>query len=273
MHQTRDEIIQALLTFAGRTAALNRVASRITSLKGKTRDVAQFLVQNVESLDELTIDEIAARCDTSRATILRTSNELGYDNFSQLRKELLAPADTEPAREPTDVFFKTMQQCIMMLLDTFSTADAARVDAAADLILSHQPIYVYGGAMSGGMARVLQNRFRWMGLPVYASSDVEGLVHEMRQGAGLLFCVSHLGATPNVLRVLTEAKRSGLPRILLVNLESAPACKEANVVLSTNITSLPTHGYDLLARTSQLFMVDVLCQEIEAKKSQRPRPD
>lgn len=262
-----ERLVEELLTQAYRTSTLNRLAARATTLRGKTRDVAQFVLNNPVVLREMTIEQIALACETSRATILRMSNELGYDNFSQLRRDLLR-AGTEEA--PPGGPYEAMKRCLLMLLNTFSTVDGDRIEAAAELVLGRSPIAVYGGAMSGGVARIIQNRFRWLGLNAYASSDVEGLVHDMRQRTEAVFCVSHLGSTPNVLRVLSQAQQHGVPAVLLVNFEGAPACKFADVVLTTNITSFRTDGYDILARTSQLYIIELLCDVIERKMKANP---
>lgn len=262
-----EQLVEELLIHAYRTSTLNRVAARATTLRGKTRDVAQFVLNNPAVLKEMTIEQIAFACQTSRATILRMSNELGYDNFSQLRRDLLG-AGTEEA--PPDGPYKAMKRCLLMLMNTFSTVDGERIETAAELLLGRSSIAVYGGAMSGGVARIIQNRFRWMGLSAYASSDIEGLVHDMRQRTEAVFCVSHVGSAPNVLRVLSQAQQNRVPAVLLVNFEGAPATKFADVVLTTNITSFRTDGYSILARASQLYIIELLCEAIERKMKTNP---
>lgn len=263
--QVTEQLIDDLLMHVHRTSSQTRLASRAMMLRGKTRDVALFILNNKAALTEMTIEQIAEACETSRATILRMSNELGYANFSQLRRDLLQAESegnsTEPAEEP----YEAMKRGMMMLLNTFSTVDVDRIDQAAAILLGRNPIAVYGGAVSGGVARIIQNRFRWMGLSAYASSDVEGLVHDMRQRTEALVCVSHVGSAPNVLRILSQAQQNNVPTVLLVNLEGSPACKFADVVLPTNVTSFRTDGYDILARTSQLYMIELLCAAIERK--------
>jgi DNA-binding MurR/RpiR family transcriptional regulator len=271
MTEAANRIIDELLMCARKQSPLTQIAARIPSLKGKTRSIAQFLIQDIARLSNMTIDEIAAECETSRATIMRASNELGYRNFTHLRASLLGiddqagVANNELAGEPkpaTDVAYETMAQCITMLLDTFSTIKYDRIAEAAQLMVAHTPISVYGGALSGGIARVIQNRLRFIGLTAYASSDVEAISSEMRHGSGLLFCVSHLAGTPNIFRVLRDARRSHVPSILLTNLEDAPACSEADLVLTTSLTSLPTDGYNILARTSELYIIELLSRAI-----------
>lgn len=266
MHnQETERLLDELLVHVHRTSTLTRIASRIMMLKGKTRDVAQFILSNTSALSDMTIEEIAAACGASRATVLRMSNELGFDNFSQLRKELLGVDGGEALPEPPSAPYVAMKRCLAMLLNTYSTVDTDRIEQAAELLVGRDPIAVYGGAMSGGVARVIQNRFRWLGLSAYASSDIEGLVNDMRQRTEALFCVSHVGSAPNVMRVLSQAQQNNVPIVLLVNLEGSSACKFADVVLATGITTVRTDGYDILARTSQLYMIELLCDAIERK--------
>lgn len=314
MANSVNQIIDELLKHARRQSPLTRIASRVPSLRGKTRSIAQFLLQDTARIADMSIEEIAAECNTSRATILRASNELGYRNFTQLRASLLGMADDttndadgavgkatggEGTESPatamidnvcfactagtgthtaaasannsttalerqlaSDPAYETMSQCLTLMMDTFSTLDYEQIEQAAQLMVSHAPVAIYGGALSGGIARVIYNRLRYIGLAAYASSDVEAISNELRHGCGSLFCISHKAGTPNIFRVLNDARRNHVPSILLTNLKDAPACTEADLVLATNLTSFPTDGYDILARIAELYLFELLNRAI-----------
>lgn len=271
MDQVITAQIRALLLQARRRSPINRIASQTLTLKGKVRVVAQYLLQNLDSLEDLTVEQIVSSCSTSRATVMRACNELGYQNFTQLKDDLLRATSITHHEEldtGADPAYATMERCLTMLLDTFSTFDGDRIAEAATLLLRRSPIIIYGGAMSGGIARVVHSRFRRMGLHVYGSSDTEQMYHELRRGTGVLFCISHVAGSANVFSVLSQAQQNKVPAILLTNMETAPAVRYADIVLTTNITSHLTHGYDILARTTQLFVIEMLCQAIEGNMSQ-----
>ena len=75
---------------------LNSLISVLNEGAEDTADVniAKYLLQNFNRLQELNIYDIASECFVSRATIRRFSKKMGFDNFKDLKGQFINFHDT-----------------------------------------------------------------------------------------------------------------------------------------------------------------------------------
>jgi DNA-binding MurR/RpiR family transcriptional regulator len=239
-------------------AARRRIVTQLIGMKGAALRVAQLLMDSSVSIQELSIAEIAERCETSPASLLRISRNVGYRNFSELRAALQEGenAVVDPwVKERTGLFFTS-------LLDTCDTLDTEGIAEAAEMICAAKNVMIFGALLSAPIAQMLELRLRTMKMFTSFTSDSEVAVNSLFSSDQLLFCVSHMGASPPVIRVLSHAGRLGIPIVLLTNLSNAPGTRYANVTLTTNVTSMPNVGEDVFCRVSGLLVVDLLLVKI-----------
>ncbi|MGH3751624.1 MAG: MurR/RpiR family transcriptional regulator [Pseudonocardiaceae bacterium] len=80
--------------------AADRIAAELGGLTPAQRKVARFFTEHAAQLGFFSAAEIAARLDTSDATVVRTAQTLGYRGLADLKRALFA--DTPPP-EPTPI--------------------------------------------------------------------------------------------------------------------------------------------------------------------------
>lgn len=275
MNGRTEHYIEALLVEAERTAVITRIASSLGSFRGKALEVARFILEEADRIDAMTIESIADRFQTSRATIQRVCKDLGYRNFTELRKEL-GPANGEDfrARSLNDLapnrrmIAEATKRFISAVLDTFSVTDMDRIHEAAQMILQHSPYTIYGGSLSAAVARITFGRLRRIGVPGAYSSDTEEVRADLEASTRLLICVSHMDANTNVLRLLSLAQQMRVPTILMTNADGTPVCRQADLVLKAGIVHHPSTGDEIWSRASYLLLADLLCEEIARLKSE-----
>ncbi len=239
-------------------AAKRRIVTQLIGMRGAALRVAQLLMDSSVSIHDLSIAEIAERCETSPASLLRISRNIGYRNFSELRTALQEGEDSviDPwVKERAGLFFTS-------LLDTFDTIDPDAIVKAAEMICAAKNVMMFGALLSAPVAQMLELRLRTMKMFTSFTSDSEVAVNSLFSKDQLLFCVSHMGASPPVIRVLSHAGKHGIPVVLLTNLSNAPGTRYADVVLTTNVTSIPNVGEDVFCRVSGLLVVDLLLQKV-----------
>jgi DNA-binding MurR/RpiR family transcriptional regulator len=67
---------------------LKEIRKRLANLSPRERAVGEYVLKNPESLAFLSIMDLAKKVGVSQATVVRFSNSLGYDGYSQLRNEV-----------------------------------------------------------------------------------------------------------------------------------------------------------------------------------------
>ena len=66
--------------------------------KGEKK-IADFLMQHPESILPLYITDLAKKCGTSEATIVRFAKRLGFDGYQQLKIAIAQDAESHPVNE------------------------------------------------------------------------------------------------------------------------------------------------------------------------------
>ena len=76
-------------------ALVEKLKRDINSFTPRQRALAEFILQNPESLAFLTITDLAKRVEVSEATVTRFCSTLGYDGFAHLCREVQETIQSE----------------------------------------------------------------------------------------------------------------------------------------------------------------------------------
>lgn len=252
---------------------LKDVVRKAATLRGRSKNVADFIVGRLDDLDGLSIEFVAEVVGVSRSTVLRTVQFLGFDTFNDLKaimKQDVAHPDgslamvDHPAAESLP-HFPVALNTINCICDAFVEAQeqSEAIKRAARLVAEASLVQVYGAGFSSGVGSLLSAKLVMLGMPSYFSSDPQGIADSFRtlSGGGLLIVVSQMAVNPNILRLLVRAAREDIPSILVTNLNHGPAADAANLVLATGVTE-PRIAHDYLpGRIAQIFLLELLAEE------------
>ncbi|MBS3788109.1 MurR/RpiR family transcriptional regulator [Candidatus Bipolaricaulota bacterium] len=67
---------------------LDRIKARESKLHGKKRDVAKYIIDSYREVAFLTLAELAADTGTSKATVLRLAQELGFQGYQEMQESI-----------------------------------------------------------------------------------------------------------------------------------------------------------------------------------------
>jgi len=67
---------------------LDRIKTREGELHGKKREVAKYIIDNYREVAFLTLAELAADTGTSKATVLRLAQELGFQGYQEMQESI-----------------------------------------------------------------------------------------------------------------------------------------------------------------------------------------
>ncbi|ERK31626.1 MULTISPECIES: MurR/RpiR family transcriptional regulator [Clostridium] len=128
----------------------------------------RYIVKNKKSCSNLTIEELASRCNVSRTTILRFAQKLSLKGYSELKIYLKWETSEEVQMET---------EAIKVMCDGYNRAinDLAKRDftGACKLIYEANRVFVYGsGDIQMAVAKQLKLMFLHGGECLY---DIEGL--------------------------------------------------------------------------------------------------
>jgi len=244
----------------------DRFRARAHQLTPRLHQGATYINENREAVMEQTAMEIAALLKTSDATVVRAIQALGFAGLRDLKSTLehwFGPAISASEKISTTVNILTsdVNSSIDFVLEghqhtceVLSEPNNRYAMAQAVALLSEaRQVAIFGIGASGVLAEYTARMFSRMGLPATALNRTGiGLAEQLieLQRGDVLVMMAQKSAHREGQTTLREAKRLGIPAILLTNALDSRFSKEANVVIHVprggEKGKIPLHGTVLL---------------------------
>ncbi|MCI1897109.1 MAG: MurR/RpiR family transcriptional regulator [Enterobacter sp.] len=243
-----------------------RFRARAHQLTPRLLQVATYINENREAMMEQTAMEIAALLKTSDATVVRAIQALGFAGLRDLKSTLehwFGPAISSSEKISTTVNILTsdVNSSIDFVLEGHQhtcevlsePANRYAMAQAVALLSEARQVAIFGIGASGILAEYTARMFSRMGLPATPLNRTGiGLAEQLieLQRGDVLVMMAQNSAHREGQTTLREAKRLGIPTILLTNALDSRFSKEANVVIHVprggEKGKVPLHGTVLL---------------------------
>lgn len=258
----------------------------LPALRPSERRVAEFVLSDPGKAVSLSITDLAERCQTSVASVVRCCRSLGFSGYAEFRRELASSVGREQVTlgrfgvSDSDISADDDVQSVVAKIAfhearaieaTASALDLESLDAVAEAIVAAPRIDIYGVASSGLAALDLQQKLHRIGMVSFAWTDV----HLALTSAAVLTpgCVaigfSHSGLTVEVADGLAAARARGATTVLVTNFPASPIAAEADHVLATSATETLYRPGAMSGRVTQLAVIDFLFVRIAQRLSGR----
>jgi DNA-binding MurR/RpiR family transcriptional regulator len=255
-------------------AVLPRLRGLLPGLSGATGRVAEEVLRDPAGVARLTIAELAARTETSLATITRFCRLAGFANYADMRVRLATEngraegakatgfVDGEIAADDSlqQVLNVIVSADVLALQETASQLDLAVTAAVADAIADARRIDLYAVGGSVSVAREFQQQLHMIGRPTWCWSDVHAAMTsalQLRQG-DVAVAITHSGDTREVVESLKLARQQGATTVTLTNYPTSATATIADFVLTTATRDTSFRRESLAARHAQLVILDCL---------------
>ena len=252
---------------AGADPLATRFEAAAASLSPTARRVARFIVENRALALASSAMELATRTGTSDATVVRAVQALGFDGLPELRRVLaaslgapdatpadamrstLAEAGAEPGRA-VDLVIEAQREA----LEALAVPEArATLRAAVAALHPTQRILVFGIGPSASLARYIAVLLGRSGR-IARALDATGIaladqLLDLRQGDALLV-LAYGRSYREVVAVFAEARRLGLPIVLVTDSLDRSLARHADVVVPArrgHARKVALHGATLVA--------------------------
>lgn len=243
-----------------------RFRARAHQLTPRLLLVASYINDNREAVMEQTAMEIAALLKTSDATVVRAIQALGFAGLRDLKQTLehwfgptlsssekittTVKALTSDVNSSIDFVLEGHQHTCEILSEPPNRYALAQ---AVALLAEARQVAIFGIGASGILAEYTARLFSRIGLPAMALNRTginlaEQLI-ELQRG-DVLVMMAQKSAHREGQTTLREARRLGIPTILLTNAVDSRFSKEASVVIhvprGNEKGKIPLHGTVML---------------------------
>lgn len=239
------------------------------SYKPSEKKIAKYILDNVTTVVDLPINELAKVCDTSEASIVRFCRTLGLKGFQELKIRIAASLSKETKKleggitdsdDVHDVIQKIANFNKHAIDSTIALLDTDSINKAVDALSNAKKIDFYGVAASGIVAYDAMLKFLRINIPCTAYQDMHiQLTSAANIGLGdVAFGISYSGCTKEIVEAISIAKKSGATTISLSKYGQYPLVKIADINLFVTSEEAMFRSAAMASRIAQLSVIDIL---------------
>lgn len=248
---------------------LASVRALLPSLPPSEQKIAQVVLDDPEGVIHMTVIEIAQRAGTAESTAVRCCRKLGYTGFQDLKirlaRELVTRTPNEQqvlssASSSRDVLRTVLAFDTQVVSDLSSTLDPVAFDTAVSTLLTARRVAILGFGFSYYVCLDAQDRLSSIGVDARApeSPNMKLMLTRRLKPGDVLLCVSHTGATKEVLRYAELAQAQGASTIALTSYSRSKLAKIAQTTLIAGGRELDFRFDAASARLAHLAVLDAL---------------
>lgn len=252
-----------------------RVNAAYYKLTASEKKAADYLMGHLQEAQFLSISELAENCGVAEATISRFCRRLGYGGYSAFKlaiaKSAVRSALTEGARgevspedTPRGMAEKLLHANTKAMTQTMELLNPAALERAADLLAEARGVYCMGQGGSMILAMEAAHLFStcWPHYHAVQGSHLQAITAALLGKEDVLLFFSYSGSTRDILDLMKVVKGRGCRVILITRFPKSPGAALADVVLQCGSDEAPLQMGTVPARISQLFLVDLLFNEV-----------
>ncbi len=225
---------------------LAQIEAALPGLSKGQRLIARYIVENYDKAAYMTASALGSEVGVSESTVVRFANEMGYDGYPQLQKQIRETvrvrltsvqrvASVNDRVTEDEILGYSLASDMENIKSTIETIDTEQFTRAVDMILSARNIYILGMRSSSVLAEFMNYYF---GLlfenvrlirPAGGSEIFEHLmkVHE----DDVFVAISFPRYTTGIVNATEYASKTGAKVVVITDSLSSPIVPHADAVL------------------------------------------
>ena len=252
-----------------------RINREYYQLTGAERKIADYIMLQRQDCQYMSISELAEVAEVAEATVSRFCRRLGYKGYSAFKlavagagagQRLVNPLYGEIDAEDNvgEMCRKLCAADVDAITQTLAMIDPAAVTAAADMLLAADRVLCMGLGGSAILAREAAHLFS-TAMPNFYSVDdshVQAIRAALLTQRDAILYFSYSGSTRDMVDLLKMVRERGVGTILITRFPKSPGAALADIVLECGAKEGPLQMGSVAARMAQLYLTDVLFNEI-----------
>lgn len=252
-----------------RTSSIVNIQSKLKSLTGSEKKVADYVLNNYMKVLDYTVTELAEKAGVSDATVVRFCRSAGYKGYQELKINLAQDAivpykhlnnSLEEQDTPEQIVTKVLRSEMDTLEETIHILDMEELEQAARVIKNAERVVFFGAGGSIMVAHDAMHKFLKIGIHciVEEDADVQAMESGLLREGDVAIAISHSGTNKSVLECLRNAKANGAVTVGLTTYGKSPMQRQCDYVLMTSTKETVFKSESVTARIAQLAVIDSL---------------
>ena len=253
-------------------SALIRLRENINDFSKTEKIAAEYILNHLDDMGDISIQELAENADVSTSSILRMARSIGYKGYAEFRKSLITSiALAESNKKISDedineedsidnIIHKITSKNVQSLLDTETVMSSSSLKKSVDLIRKSNQILLYGLGASYIAAKDLYLKFVRISKPCIINEDWHLQLISARNATpkDVAIVFSYSGQTTEIIECLKYLKENKTPIIAITRCVDTPISKLADIKLYTTSNESLFRTAAMSSRISSLNVVDIL---------------
>ncbi|MGL4607004.1 MAG: MurR/RpiR family transcriptional regulator [Eubacteriaceae bacterium] len=202
---------------------------------------------------ELSISELAKRCNVSRTTILRFAKKLDFSGFSEMKITLRQELNALPKEN-----ISNMGKVVSMYNDAIRRTREKNCHQIFSLIDSSKKIYVYSsGMLQSTVAREMTRVFlsaKKLFFEINGVAETNQILQTITPN-DLIFIVSYSGESPETVQFAKALKIQNIPIVSITTLQENELAKLSNFNLYTSSLIIEKDVFDITYTSVTTFFI------------------
>ena len=245
-------------------------------LRRSEKLAADYILDHIEQIPDLSIDRLADNAGVSQPTVLRMLKSLGFSGYRDFCYQLvgeLAKKEKVPEEGKVPMYGYTLDKSTpleeipfnmaattqKMLEETIKNFSGKIYQKTVEALANARLIDIYGVENSEATALDLLTKLLYLGLPCRYFSDC----YHQQIAAGALtpgdvaVGISYSGESKDTVDSLRTAKKAGARTIAVTNFKDAAISRYADILICTSQEQL-MYGDAIFSRSCQILVVDMI---------------
>lgn len=252
-----------------------RINREYYQLTGAEKKIADYILLQRQECQFMSISEMAEVAEVAEATVSRFCRRLGYKGYSAFKLAVAGVGAgqrlTNPLYGEIDAEDNVGEMCrklcaadVDAITQTLAMIDPAAVTAAADMLVAADRVLCMGLGGSAILAKEAAHLFS-TAMPNFYSVDdshLQAIRAALLSQRDAILYFSYSGSTRDMVDLLKMARERGVGTILITRFPKSPGAALADIVLECGAKEGPLQMGSVAARMAQLYLTDVLFNEI-----------
>lgn len=236
------------------------------------RIVAEYLMENPNSVLECNIRELADKIYVSPATVVRLCKHLGFEGYRDFRQaviyelalyqnnERIDKNDIESDDDIESIVEKVTYKNIKSLEETLNLIDVEKVQKCVELLCSCNNVFIFGMGASLCVAKDAYLKFLRVNKPCFVVEDWHSqyVMSQNTTSKDVGIFISYSGETKEMVQCLERVKSNNTPSILITRFAPSTMASMATHVLYTSANESLFRSGASSSRITQLNIIDIL---------------
>jgi DNA-binding MurR/RpiR family transcriptional regulator len=244
-------------------------------LGAQEQKIADFIHAHLDTFLNLSILDISRRTETSKSTVVRFCNHIGYGGLKEFKIHFYKNEKIPPVPSATVEFTDTLEVlkgkifsgCIWALQDSYQLINTAAIERAAAVLAKANHINIYGVGGSVSIANYLRHQLMKTGIrsSVYTDATSQQLSLIQMGNDGAVVAISCTGVHREIAATMKKAKNLGVHTIAITNFPNSSLGRTADIVIQNTGGCFCGYDHNTYSRIAQLATVNFLYAAVSLK--------